>query len=256
MKLETFAEELWQAGLSRKGVAPLTDRYPALSLEDAYAISQLNLARRLKAGDRLLGKKIGITSQAVQNALGVREPDFGFLTAKMQLTKGQKLDLSQFLQPRIEGEIAFLLKADLTGKVSNRDVMNATSGIRAAFEIVDSRVADWKIKIQDTVADNASAAAWLMGEEEKSFANVDLRLGGMVIFENGEAESTGCGAACMDHPLNAVTWLANMMVKLGTPLQAGDVVYSGAWGPLVPLKPKSRYELYMANFAPVVLETL
>ncbi len=234
-----YGDELYDALRQRQMVAPITDREPDMSLEDAYAISRQFLKRRLADGETVIGKKIGVTSRAVQSMLNVHQPDFGFLTDAMVFNSGDDLPASDLLiQPRAEGEIAFMLKRDLMGPgITNADVAAATEGVMPCFEIVDSRITDWKIKIQDTVADNASCGLFVLGDALVSPARVDLATCGMVLEKNGEIVDTGAGAAALNSPLNAVAWLANTLGAFGIGLSAGEVILSGSLAALIPVQP-------------------
>jgi len=234
--IETLGDELYDALLGCRTVEPLTGRYPDITIEDAYAIQQRLTQRRLAAGQRIIGKKIGVTSQAVMNMLGVDQPDFGMLTDTMVYDEGQAIPASALIQPKAEGEIAFLLKRDLQGPgVTAAEVLAATEAVMACFEIVDSRIRDWKIRIQDTVADNASCGVFVLGDRLVDPRAVDLTTCGMVLEKNGEIVVTGAGAATMGSPLTAVAWLANTLGRMGVPLKAGEVILSGALGAMVPV---------------------
>jgi 2-oxopent-4-enoate/cis-2-oxohex-4-enoate hydratase len=234
--IQTLGDELYDALLGCRTVEPLTSRYPDLTIEDAYAIQQRLTQRRLAAGQRIIGKKIGVTSQAVMNMLGVDQPDFGMLTDTMVYNEGQAIPASALIQPKAEGEIAFLLKRDLQGPgVTAAEVLASTEAVMACFEIVDSRIRDWKIRIQDTVADNASCGVFVLGDRLVDPRAVDLTTCGMVLEKNGEIVVTGAGAATMGSPLTAVAWLANTLGRMGVPLKAGEVILSGALGAMVPV---------------------
>ncbi len=231
-----LGDELYEALTGGKTVSPLTSRGFDITIEDAYHIQQQMISRRLEKGEKVIGKKIGVTSKAVMNMLGVHQPDFGYLLDGMVYNEGESIDMSTLIQPKAEGEIAFLLKKDLQGPgVTAADVLAATEGVMACFEIVDSRITDWKIKIQDTVADNASCGVFVLGDQLVDISKVDLALCGMVLEKNGEIVVTGAGAATMGHPVNAMVWLANTLGKLGIALKAGDIVLSGAMGAMVPV---------------------
>jgi 2-oxopent-4-enoate/cis-2-oxohex-4-enoate hydratase len=231
-----LGDELYQALSDRQMIDPLTEREPDITIEDAYHISLRMVNRRVEAGESIIGKKIGVTSKAVQNMLNVHQPDFGYLTDRMVFGNGDEMPVSELLiQPRAEGEIAFMLKRDLIGPgVSNADVLRATEAVIPCFEIVDSRIRDWKIKIQDTVADNASCGLFVLGDKAVDPRKVDLATAGMVVEKNGELLSTGAGAAALGSPVNCVAWLANTLGSFGIPLKAGEVILSGS---LVPLEP-------------------
>ena len=234
---QTLGDELYAALRDRQAVEPLSARHPEVSIADAYARQQRMLARRLAAGERVVGKKIGVTSQAVMDMLGVFQPDFGWLTDGMVYNEGQAIPADTLIQPKAEGEIAFVLKKTLRGPgVTAADVLAATEGVMACFEIVDSRIRDWKIKIQDTVADNASCGVFVLGDRLVDPRDVDLATCGMVLEKNGEIVATGAGAAALGHPANAVAWLANTLGPLGIALEAGEVVLSGSLAAMVPVK--------------------
>lgn len=235
--IETLGDELYAALCTRTVVNPLTSRYPDITIDNAYHIQQRMISRRLQAGESIVGKKIGVTSAAVMNMLGVSQPDFGYMLDGMIYGDGAAIDAATLIQPKAEGEIAFVLKKDLMGPgVSAADVLAATDGVMACFEIVDSRITDWKIHIQDTVADNASCGVFVLGDRMVDPRGLDLRTSGMVLEKNGETVVTGAGAATMNSPVNAVVWLANTLGKLGIPLKAGEVILSGALGAMVPVK--------------------
>ncbi|MBY0454364.1 MAG: 2-oxopent-4-enoate hydratase [Burkholderiaceae bacterium] len=235
--IEQLGDELYGALTACQVLEPLSSRHPEITIEDAYAIQQRLIARRLGAGERIVGKKIGVTSQAVMNMLGVFQPDFGILLDGMVYNEGQPIEARTLIQPKAEGEIAFVLKHDLMGPgVSAADVIAATQGVMACFEIVDSRICDWKIKIQDTVADNASCGVFVLGDRLVDPCEVDLSTCGMVLEKNGEIVATGAGAAALGHPANAVAWLANTLGRLGMGLKAGEVVLSGSLGIMVPVQ--------------------
>jgi len=234
--IETLAIQLYDALIGCHTVEPLSSLYPDITIEDAYAIQQRMLARRLAAGESVIGKKIGVTSRAVQSMLGVHQPDFGWLTDGMVYSEGDAIPIDRLIQPKAEGEIAFVLKNDIEGPgVTAADVLRATEGVMACFEIVDSRIRDWKIKIQDTVADNASCGAFVLSSALVSVRDVDLITCGMVLERNGEVVVTGAGAATMNSPVNAVVWLINTLGMLGIGLKAGEIILSGALGAMVPV---------------------
>lgn len=236
-KIEKYGDELYDALINRKAVAPLTDREADITIEDAYQIQQRMIQRRLDAGETIIGKKIGVTSKVVMDMLKVDQPDFGMMTSGMVFNEGESIDTSTMIAPRAEAEVAFVLKSDLMGPgVTAADVLRATDFVVPCFEIVDSRIQDWKIKIQDTVADNASCGVLVLGGRRKSPADIDLALAGMVLEKNGEIISTSTGAAVQGSPVNAVAWLANTLGNLGIGLKAGEVILSGSQSPLVPVK--------------------
>ncbi|MGH8751579.1 MAG: 2-oxopent-4-enoate hydratase [Burkholderiales bacterium] len=235
-KIKHYGDELYDALVKRVPVAPLTEREPAISMDDAYHIQLRMIQRRLDKGETVIGKKIGVTSKAVQTMLNVFQPDFGHLLSGMVFNEGEAIPANTLIAPRAEAEVAFILKRDLTGPgVTAADVLAATECVLPCFEIVDSRIKDWKIKIQDTVADNASCGVFVLGGRAADPRNLDLALAGMVLEKNGEIVSTSAGAAVQGSPLNAVAWLANTLGPLGIPFKAGEVILSGSQSPLVPV---------------------
>lgn len=234
--IEQYGDELYQAFVSRRVIAPLLSREPQIRIEDAYRIQERFIARRLAAGETIVGKKIGATSKPVQDFLGVYQPDFGMLTSGMLFADGDTLDLSRMIQPKAEAELAFVLKHDLKGPgITAMDVIRATDYVVPCFEVVDSRIRDWQIKIQDTVADNASCGVFVLGTSRGDPRRLDITLAGMVLEKNGEVFSTGVGAAVQGSPANAVAWLANTLGELGIPFKAGEVILSGSQSALVPV---------------------
>lgn len=245
-----MGDELFDALRQRRSLSPLTSRHPDLALEEAYRISLRMLERRKAEGERVVGKKIGVTSQAVQEMLGVHQPDFGFLTHVMQVPNGADVSMAEYklIQPKAEGEIAFRLKKDLRGPgVTRDDVLEATDYVSACFEIVDSRIDNWKIKIQDTVADNASCGIFVMGDEQIDPASLDLAAAQMQVQCNGETVAEGQGSAVQGHPAEAVAWLANTLGEFGIPFLAGEVILSGSLAPLLPIKSGDAYSMQIAG---------
>ena len=237
-KIQTYGDELYRALREVKAVDPLVQREPGITIENAYQIQLRTIERRIQDGERIVGKKIGCTSKAVQKMLNVDQPDFGHLTSAMVYGDGESIPVSKLLQPRAEGEIAFILRRDLCGPgVTNAEVLRATEAVMPCFEIVDSRIRDWNIKIQDTVADNASSGLFVLGDKAVDPRKVDLSLCGMVLEKNGEVVQTGAGAAALGSPVNCVAWLANTLGKLGINLKAGEVILSGALAAMVPAVP-------------------
>jgi 2-keto-4-pentenoate hydratase len=212
-------------------VPPLRDSLDPGDGAKAYRIQEINTRFWQNEGRRLVGRKIGLTARAVQAQLGVDQPDYGALFADMAIPNGGRLDPARVLQPKAEAEIALVLKADLYGAdVTPEAVHAAASHAVAAIEIVDSRIADWKITFADTVADNGSSAFYVLGDQPRPLDGLDLFPCGMATEVNGAIVSVGAGAACLGHPLNAAAWLARTV-----PLRAGDVVLTGALGPMVAL---------------------
>nr|MBL8455307.1 2-oxopent-4-enoate hydratase [Zoogloeaceae bacterium] len=235
-EIDRLGDELYEAWRERRVLRPLIEREPDITIADAYRIQERFVARRVATGETIVGKKIGATSKPVQDFLGVYQPDFGMLTSGMVYQEGDTIDLGALIQPKAEAELAFVLKDDLKGPgVTAMDVIHATDYVLPCFEIVDSRIADWKIKIQDTVADNASCGVYVLGKTKGDPRRLDITLAGMVLEKNGELFSTGVGAAVQGSPANAVAWLANTLGELGIPFKAGEVILSGSQSTLVPV---------------------
>jgi 2-oxopent-4-enoate hydratase len=235
--LKGLADDLRAAEDSRQPIAPLTESHPDLTVADAYRIQQLNVHRRKEEGGLVRGRKIGLTSVAMQQQLGVEEPDFGALFAEMLVEEGDPISLGELIQPRVEAEIAFVMESELQGPgLSSADVVGAVAGALPAIEVIDSRVADWKIKLPDTIADNASSARVVYGGKLTPIDDVDLRLVGMVLSVNGAVAATGAGAAVLGNPLRCIAWLANKLGEFGVPLRAGDLVIAGALHAALPVK--------------------
>jgi len=237
-RIDALGEELYQALRDCQVLEPLTEREPEITIEDAYHISQRMTGLRIERdGERVVGKKIGVTSKPVQEMLGVFQPDFGILTDTMEYPEGARIPIAgNLIQPRAEGEIAFRLRKDLAGPgVTEADVLEATATIIPCFEIVDSRIRDWQIKIEDTVADNASCGVYVLGREEVDPRDFDLPGLAMKIYKNGELHSEGLGSAVQGNPLTAVAWLANTLGEFGIPFKAGEVILSGSLAPLIPV---------------------
>lgn len=219
-------------------IAPLRDHLEPTDAAAAYAVQAENTSHWIASGRRPVGRKVGLTAKAVQAQLGVDQPDFGVLFEDMAISDGGVLSREQVLQPKAEAEVALVLGRDLDDVLADADAVAAAVDYAvAAIEIVDSRIADWKISFADTVADNGSSAFYVLGKRRKPLPELDLYTCGMVMEVNGEIASLGAGAACLGHPLNAAAWLARTLAANGDPLRAGDVVLTGALGPMVALKP-------------------
>jgi len=239
-----FSNALYDALRGRHTVSPLIEQDATLTMDDAYAISLGFLERRKADGERVVGKKIGVTSKAVQDMLGVHQPDFGFLTDWMFVDGDIDVDAKALIAPRAEAEIAFILKDRLNGPgVTPQDVIAATEAIAPCFEIVDSRIRDWKISIVDTVADNASCGVYVLGEARADPRAHDLPNLHVTVTKNGAPLSEGYGHAVQGDPAMAVAWLANTLGAYGVTLEAGDVILSGSVVPLEPAAKGDRFEM-------------
>lgn len=232
-----------RAAYSGGAVAPLRDGLEPTDAVGAYAVQEINTRFWQAQGRRIVGRKAGLTAKAVQAQLGVDQPDFGVLFDDMRVADGGSLDPATCLQPKAEAEIAFILSGDLPSSTTTpEDVAKAVGSVHAAIEIVDSRIADWKITFADTVADNGSSAFFLLADKGLPLAGLDLEGAAMEMRINGEVVSTGSGAAALGNPLNAAAWLACTLAERGEPLRAGDVLLAGALGPMVALTPGDRVE--------------
>ncbi|MFI7051894.1 2-keto-4-pentenoate hydratase [Streptosporangium canum] len=246
------ADRLLEAARSGRPCPPVRETLPGRTAETGYAVQEINTRRALHDGRRLVGRKIGLTSQAVQRQLGVDRPDFGMLFADMAFLDGLPIPTGRFLQPRAEAEIALVLKSDLVGgPFTVAEVIRAVDFALPAIEIVDSRIAGWDITLVDTIADNASSGAFVLGNTPVPLTGLDLRLAGMTMNRRGQEVSTGAGAACMGHPLNAAVWLANALGGRDFPLRAGDIVLTGALGPVVAVEPGDVFEVVIDGLGSV-----
>ena len=244
--VQQLAAELLEAERTRVPIAPLTERYPDLGEADAYAVQLAIIDQKLAAGARVVGKKIGLTSLAMQRQLNVDQPDYGHLLDTMTIAEGGECPIDTLIQTRVEPEIAFVLKDDLVGPdVTREQVMAATAYVTPALEIIDSRVRDWKIKLGDTVADNASSARVVLGSTVTPVDAVDLRLVGCVLEKNGEVINTAAGAAALGDPAVAVAWLANKLATFDISLKAGEIILPGA---LTKSEPVTRGAVVRATY--------
>lgn len=246
------ADALWEAEQSGTPCPPVRDQLPAGDVSAAYAVQRLNVERKLAQGRRLVGRKIGLTSPAVQRQLGVDQPDFGALLSDMAVPDGGTVPHGRLLQPKIEAEVALVLGSDLPHPETTLvDVLRAVDFALPALEIVDSRIANWDITLVDTVADNASSGLFVLGGTPVPLTSVDLRAVRMTLTRDGDEVSHGTGADCLDSPLNAAVWLASTLAAMGDPLRAGDVVLTGALGPMAAALPGSRFEATVSGLGSV-----
>jgi 2-keto-4-pentenoate hydratase len=249
---EAAAERLLDAARRREPCRPIRELLPDGGLDDGYEVQKI-VHRRGSAGRRRVGRKIGLTSPAVQQQMQVDTPDFGVLFADMAYGDSQPIPFGELLQPRVEAEVAFVLGSDLPDPdVTGPEVLQAIDFVVPAIEVVDSRIADWDISIFDTVADNASSGLFVTGGAPRSLGDIDdLRASEMALTVDGDVVSSGTGAACLGHPLNAVVWLANVVAERGEPLRAGELVLSGSLGPLVPVRAGTTYEAHISGLGSV-----
>ncbi|RUL49905.1 2-keto-4-pentenoate hydratase [Lysinibacillus antri] len=245
--IQEAAIRLLEAEETKQVIEPLTVSYPGITVDEAYHTQLEIIRQKVENGGVIVGKKIGATSKAIQNMFGVNQPDYGHLLADMMFVEGEEISLQNYIQPKVEFEIAFILKKDLKGpNVSILDVIDATDYIVPAIEVIDSRIEDWKIKFEDTVADNGSSASAIIGGKPTKLEGIDLTRIGMVAYQNGEMIDTGAGAAVLGNPLRAVAWLANSLSKYDVSLNAGEIILSGALTRAVEVK---KNDTFTAEFA-------
>ncbi len=248
-RIRLLAEMLLAAEKERKPIAPLTESGREITVEEAYQVQLLIVEAKKANGQVVVGKKIGITSRAMQVMLGVNEPDYGNILDGMVAAEGETIRMADLIQPRIEGEIAFVLREDLQGPgVTIADVIRSSEGIIPALEVIDSRIKDWKIKLPDTVADNASSAFIVLGGKITPVVGADLRTVGMILEKNGEIIATAAGAAVLGNPAQAVAWLANKLAFYKIPLAKGEIILSGSLTAAVPV---AAGDFIRADFGPL-----
>lgn len=246
------AARLMKAAGSGVPCAPVRDILGETDVAAAYATQDIITAERLAKGGRLVGRKIGLTAPAVQKQLGVDQPDFGMLFADMDVMNGGTVPWKEVMQPKVEAEIAFVLGRDLTQEMaSTAEVMSAIDYAVVSLEIVGSRIADWNIRITDTVADNGSASHYVLGHQKRRLEDVDLLDCKMTMAVVDKEVSTGMGRACLGSPVNATVWLARKLVETGRPLKAGDIILSGALGPMAPVNPGDHVVANVDGFGEV-----
>jgi 2-keto-4-pentenoate hydratase len=254
-KIVEIAKQLLEAEEKRKPIDPITDKNPKITIDEAYKIQLRVIDFKKQKGQVVVGKKIGLTSKGMQNLLGVNEPDYGQILNKMVIYEGEPISLSQLIQPKVEAEIAFFLKKDLKGPgVTVADVLDATEGVMPAIEVIDSRIRDWKIKIQDTVADNASSARVVLAGRIMPIEGTDLRYIGMVLEKNGEVVATGAGAAVLGNPVQAIAWLANKLYEFGITLKSGEIIMSGSFTAAVQVSPNDVIRATFDRLGPVTVK--
>jgi 2-keto-4-pentenoate hydratase len=249
---ERIAFNLREAQRNKSPIPPIRDEISDLGVDGAYKIQTINTHHYQNEGKRLCGRKIGLTSKSVQDQLGVSEPDYGVLFSYMALTDDETICAGDVLQPKVEAEVAFVLRRDLDMLEPHiADVIRATEFVLPAIEVVGSRIEKWNIGLLDTIADNASSGLFVLGGQPTKLDGLDLRLCRMVMEKQGLEVSTGSGAACLGNPINAVVWLARKMVLLGTPLRAGEVIMSGALGPMASANPGDSFEARLEGLGSV-----
>jgi 2-keto-4-pentenoate hydratase len=253
--VSSAVERLARAQETGEPCDPVRDLIGTDDLDAAYAVQQGLIQRRIAGGGTVVGRKIGATSEAVQQQLGVDQPDFGYLFDDMDVSDDDPISMRTLLQPRVEAEVAFVLARDIDDPdITLAGVRDAVQVALPALEIVDSRIADWKIGFTDTVADNASSGLYVVGREGRTLEELEPRDVTMSLTINGEERSSGTGAACLGDPLEALRWLAVQAMRFGDPLRAGQVILSGALGPFVPFAPGDKVEASISGFDPLTVE--
>jgi len=246
------AERLHRAAETGIPAAPVRDLLAEGDVAAAYAVQAINTRRALDAGRRLVGRKIGLTSAAVQKQLGVDQPDYGMLFADLAVGEGLPIPPGAVLQPKVEAEVALVMEQAVTTPLPTvADILRAVAFVVPAIEVVGSRIAGWDIRLVDTIADNASSGLYVLGGPARRIAGLDLRACRMRMTLDGREVSAGSGAACLGHPLNAAVWLARRMAELGTPLAPGDVVLTGALGPMAAVRPGETAEAVIEGLGTV-----
>lgn len=252
--ISEIAQRLRMAQDSQVPIAPFAHELDKDDYAAAYAIQRQNFDHWTQAGRKCIGWKIGLTSKKVQAQLGVDQPDYGALFADTELTENSTAPIATLIAPRVEAELALVLKSDITDKNASIDELaKAIDWVIPSLEIVDSRLIDWKIGILDTIGDNGASANYVLGAERKKPSEINLETCQMTLLKNGQPASTGKGGDCLGNPLNALRWLANTLIDHGLPLRAGDLVMTGALGPMVSAQAGDSFEATIGDFAPVRL---
>jgi 2-keto-4-pentenoate hydratase len=255
-QVKELAHALHKAEHTLEPITPLTEQYPDMDIGDAYAIQLEGIKERTEAhGGKIVGWKVGLTSKAMQQMLGVDQPDFGHLLDNMRVDEGTDIDTTEMIWPRVEPEIAFQLKADLKGPgVTVDDVISATECIIPALEVIDSRIRDWRIKLCDTISDNASCGRFVLGRNRTPLGGFDIKLIGMNYYVDGEMVANATSAAVLGHPAKAVAWLANTLAPYGHDLRAGQVIMPGSLVAAVDAKPGGTIRADFAHIGSVELK--
>jgi 2-keto-4-pentenoate hydratase len=250
--IQKAADALYEARRDKRQIARISDTFDIHTENDAYSVARINVARALESGQRIVGRKIGLTSRAVQQQLGVEQPDYGVLFDTMELLDGATIDMSQLVQPKAEAEVALIAGRDMDHEaLSWGRFVSSIEYALPAIEIVDSAIENWRITLADTVADNASCGSYVLGLEPRRVADLSLIHSGMTFSKNGTLVATGTGAACLDSPLLSAYWLARRMAANGDPIRAGEVILTGALGPMIVLQPQDRIEVEIGGLGRV-----
>lgn len=251
--IQKAADLLWEAEELGRATDPIRDLIGPQNIEAAYQVQNINTQRKYAKGWQPVGIKIGLTSFAVQKQLGVDQPDYGMLYAQTHIPNGGVIQSTVLMQPKAEAEIAFILGSDISSELNMNELVECIAYAQCAIEVVGSRVKNWDITIADTIADNASASHFVLGEEKEPLADLNLVDCQMQLYKNGVLSSEGSGKACIDNPLNATLWLVNTMVANGTQLKKGDILLSGALGPMVPIEKGDKIKATIEGLGSVQL---
>jgi 2-keto-4-pentenoate hydratase len=248
------AAQLREAETALQPILPFAHELGVARIDSAYGVQRINVNYWREHGRRKVGRKIGLTSKTVQQQLGVDQPDYGTLFSDMEILHGESVRRDRLIAPRVEGEIALILERDLVDPdTTMAQMMQSVAFAVPALEIVDSRIKDWKITIVDTIADNGASSRYVLGLEPRGLKDLDLENCGMTLYRNGEVSSVGTGSACLGHPLKAALWLARILVQRGEPLRAGDLILTGALGPMVEARAGDLFESRITGFPSVRL---
>ncbi|WP_174184877.1 2-keto-4-pentenoate hydratase [Nocardia barduliensis] len=250
-----LADELERAERERVAIDPLITRHPDIDVVDAYEIQLINIRRRLDAGARVVGHKVGLSSKAMQQMMGVDEPDYGHLLAEMEVHEDVPVEAGRYLFPRVEVEVGFVLGADLPGaECTEADVLDATVAFAPAIELIDSRIKDWNIGLADTISDNASSAGFVLGAERVAPKDIDVKAIDAVLTRNGEVVAEGRSDAVLGDPVIAVAWLARKVASFGVRLKAGDIVLPGSCTRAIDARPGDAFHAEFAGLGSVRLQ--
>lgn len=252
---EQIAADLWNAEQTAVAIDRPTDTHPDLDVVDAYEIQLINIGKRLDAGARVAGHKVGLASEAMQKMMNVDEPDYGHLLDVMQYFESTPIDAKKLCFPRVEVEVGFILGKDLPGAgCTNEDVIDAVEWVVPSIELIDSRITDWKITLCDTIADNASSCGWILGEQRVPISEIDTGDIDAVLHRNGEIVAKGNSSAVLGHPLNAVSWLARKVEGFGVRLRKGDVILPGTATRAIDIASGDHFVAEFAGLGSVTLD--
>lgn len=227
-QITDLAQSLWEAETRAEPIAPLTESHPGMTPDDAFAVALVNIRRRIDSGAKVTGHKVGLASEAMQKMMGVGEPDYGHLLDVMEYSESVPVDTSKLCRPRVELEVAFILGKDVPAEgVSDEELPEYIEWVVPSIELIDSRIADWKITLADTIADNASSCGYIVGEQRVAMSDIDVASIRVDMHKNSEHVATGSSDAVLGNPLNAVSWLARKVSSFGVQLRAGDVLLPG-----------------------------